>query len=400
MVSQKAGGTGSTGGQNTGVPYSSLSWTPHPKASVARGSFNAGGTDDDDLQDDLRAAFCHALIWVYTGSRPSAQKSIEIMNAWAQTLNIIQFDLTQYQDGKLLAGWTGTIFARAAELMRYTYTPQAGETALDVTNVKRVFNDVWWPRVGVGHSGVGFNTYTSMADTATQIAVFLDDSSKWNYATQYVRRIMPGLAYLTGDDNPWSWGGPQNLTYADGTVLNAPLGLPIPPDSVSPPDSNVYNRSNSSAVGFMTSWTKPTSLPNGLWGEMGRDMHHTAMGLAGISNACETAWHQGLDLYGEIQTRYTTTVELSTKFIYDRFVNNIDPPPGWPFAVSVSNAASKSYATSTQRAWGEIAYNHYARRRGLSLPNLTAYVNDYVRPSAYDADLHICYETLTSYGTP
>ena len=78
--------------------------------------------------DDARAAYTHALLWAYTGNQANANKAIEIMNAWSSTLTEIKFDQPRRPDngsqiwanGKLQAGWGGSLFARAAEIIRYT----------------------------------------------------------------------------------------------------------------------------------------------------------------------------------------------------------------------------------------------------------------------------------------
>ncbi len=385
---------------SAGTNLSSLSYTPHPHATIKRAS-GPEDPDDYDAVDDLAAALCHALIWNYKGTRANAQKSIEIMNAWAHTITEIIFDPSTSPGGKLLAGWTGTLFARAAELIRYTYTPTGNETPLDLAAVQDVLANVWWPKVSVGHSGPGFNWYMSFADSMMQIAVFLDDQTKFDRALAYIRQVLPGCIYMVGDNNPYSWAHPAGgtLTYSDNSVLSCPNGLPLVTKSVFSPDTNVYDRTTTNAATYMDTngaWFHPLSLPNGLWGETGRDFTHTGMGFGALGNVFETAWHQGVDLYSEFQTRVTTSIELTTGFIYTTFVNGDTSPTNWPFSKS---SDASSYATSTQRATFEILHHHYVTRRGLSLPNLTQYMSNYARANGYDRDLMINYETLTTYGT-
>ena len=380
-------------GANTGVAYGSASYTPTPRAWIGRGAYNGdGSTYDSDCMNDLRAALCHALIWYYKGTRASAQKSIEIMNGWATTLTEIKFDATNWADGKLLAGWTGTMFARAAELIKHTFTPTGGETALNVTAVQNVLINEWWPLIGFGHSGAGANTLTTMADAMIQIAVFLDDQAKFDSAVQFMRDQILGVIWMVGDDNPYAWADPRTFTYTSTSVtLTAPNGLPYAPKN------SQYDKEGLNYNNFMKNyWYQPTTLPSGLETETGRDFHHMAMGHAGIGNVCETAWHQGTDLYEEFRARLTASMELNTKFIYDTFVGKQNPPPGWPFA---TNATGSSGAT--QRETYRIPWNHYVNRRGLNLPNTTTYLNNYGLAATSTVDVAgICWETLTSYGTP
>ena len=58
---------------------------------------------------------------------------------------------------------------------------------------------------------------------------------------------------------------------------------------------------------------------------------------------------------------------------------------------------------TTNGAWKitwEIGYNHYANRLGISMPNTAKFLTDVVRPSHWRTTYFMCYETLTSYGTP
>jgi hypothetical protein len=60
-------------------------------------------------------AYSNALIWYITNDKKYAAKAIGIINAWSPVL--WDFD---YNDAKLLAGWTGHLFCNAAEILRYT----------------------------------------------------------------------------------------------------------------------------------------------------------------------------------------------------------------------------------------------------------------------------------------
>lgn len=358
--------------------FSSLSWVPKPWITVGRGSGGSPSEGDGDQQADGIAAYTHALIWYYTGNRASAQKAIEILNGWATTCTGIKFDTAVYSDGLLQAGWCGSIFPRSAEIMRYTFTPTGTETALNVAACKTFFANVFIPRVKNGWSGGAANWLQSMAEALMNCAIFNDDTTNFNLALANWRGWTPGSFWLVGDKNKW-----PNLN-----------GLPISPTGTN------YDSAGQSRAGFIGYWKNPTAAvpwPSGLEQETGRDPWHMTMGFGAAINACETARLQGVDLYGEQQTRLVTAMELNTKYLHDVYVDGIKPPTGWPFAANGNWGANP---TDVQRVPWEIGYNHFANRVGLSLPNTLALLTDYVRPSNYRAALHMCFETLSHYGTP
>ncbi len=363
-------------GTNSGMAYSSLSWTPHPIASVGRGSSGSPDQGASDLMTDSMAALVHALIWRLKGTRANASKACEIMNAWSGTINQILFDTSTWSDGKLLAGWTGTLFARSGEIMAYSsWTAGNGETAFNQTALQAKLKTIWVPLINTNWSGGGANWLASFVESMIQIGVFCDDRDVFNQGLSMWRGNVPGAFWMPGDTNRWS-------QLSSSTPPSS--GLPI-----SPPNT-MYDRSSTSASSLRSYWRNPIAWPAGLEGEIGRDFHHAAMGYAATFNAAETAWHQGVDLYGEEQNRLVTSCELFSKYIYDTIVGGVNPPPNWPFA---SNPTF--YNTATQRTTWELAYMHYAVRRGVSMPNTLALLNGYTRANTFDIDTFICCEELT-----
>src|SRR5581483_7309716 len=69
-----------------------------------------------DEQADSEAAYAQALAWYITGNRAYAENAIKIMNAWATTLTGGHTD----SNGPIQAAWTGAVWPRAAEIIRYS----------------------------------------------------------------------------------------------------------------------------------------------------------------------------------------------------------------------------------------------------------------------------------------
>jgi len=67
---------------------------------------------------DSEAAYGQALLWHITGDKAYARNAIRIMNAWSDTLTGGHTNA----NAQVQASWTGDVFPRAAEIIRYTYT--------------------------------------------------------------------------------------------------------------------------------------------------------------------------------------------------------------------------------------------------------------------------------------
>jgi hypothetical protein len=99
--------------------------------------------------------------------------------------------------------------------------------------------------------------------------------------------------------------------------------------------------------------------------ESGRDQSHTQMGLEFLANTCETAWTQGVDLYGALDNRllkgfeYTAKYNLGQKVPYEPFKS----VEGRYYYKRISEEAR-----GRLRPMYEKVYNHYHHRRGLDAP--------------------------------
>jgi len=130
-------------------------------------------------------------------------------------------------------------------------------------------------------------------------------------------------------------------------------------------------------------WFGQTShYVDGICEETCRDLGHTQYGLAATINAAETAYHQGIDLYGEQCRRITAAMEFHAALLTG------EPVPSW--------LCNGSLHMDQHPTW-EIGYNHYHNRLGLDLP-FTKKLITQIRPtgtSRHGADHHMVWETLT-----
>ncbi|MCA9582053.1 MAG: hypothetical protein KC416_09685, partial [Myxococcales bacterium] len=218
-------------------------------------------------------------------------------------------------------------------------------------------------------NGWGVNGRFSCADATVAIGIFVDDESVLAEGIEEFRRQMPASVHLVGDDT----SAYTNLS-----------GLPVPPQGT------IYDKADIPASTIHGLWFSPTKYVDGFAGETCRDMSHTMMGLGAMANLAEAARNQGIDLYGEVEQRLVAAYELHAGYIVDA-LDNKPPSSNW-----VCNTAINMGGTGYRLGW-EVAYNHFAGRRGLSLPKSQGLVQR-IRPSG--TGLHMNWETLTHGGTP
>lgn len=326
-------------------PYASLDYVPHPVESVDCGPYSDPDHGCSAEQGDAIAAYTHALLWVLTGDEGSAKKSVEIMDAWSSMLKTHTLSNALPQ-----SGWTGSVFTRAAEVMRYSYD---GWPTSSIDRFASMLKTAYLPitiagtastvggRYGLTANG---NWEAVMIEASTAIAVFTDDRATFDTALDMWRARTKSYIYLKSDG----------------------------PEPISPPGPQY------SGAKLVTFWGGQAQFSeDGMGQEACRDFHHLEYGFAGIVDTAETALIQGVDLYTEQGPRIVAGLEFNAQFL------NGTPIPSW--------LCNGMLDLKSGHSW-EIAYNEYANRQHLDLPNTKQFVAS-IRPT--DADHHMVWETLT-----
>lgn len=94
-----------------------LDWRPNPTEKIIRGGSCVWEPEPDNYSAayrDVATAYQCALVWKLTGNTAYADKSIEILNAWARVCKKVSGN----SNASLAAGLYGYEFANAAEIMR------------------------------------------------------------------------------------------------------------------------------------------------------------------------------------------------------------------------------------------------------------------------------------------
>jgi hypothetical protein len=309
-----------------------LDYAPQPRETVECGSNSRPDLGCKNEQADSEAAYAQALLWYITGNRAYAENAVKIMNAWSGTL----MGGHTNANGPVQASWTGDVWPRAAEIIRYTYK---GWPDADVARFQNMLTTQYLPSIIHGTCENG-NKELTMSEALINIGVFNDNRAAFDLGVKMWRGRAPAYIYLKSD-------GPK----------------PVEPPGCGP------------AIWGNKGFTP--ELTEGLLQESARDSGHANLALAGMVDAAETARQQGVDLYAEQGKRIVAALEFQAQYLPP---NNATPPESLEFHLHPT--------------W-EIAYNHFHDRLGYSLPKMAA-VLPANRPTGVNH--HMNWETLTHAG--
>ncbi|MGW7516077.1 alginate lyase family protein [Streptomyces sp. NPDC054796] len=319
--------------------YASASRTPKPRAVVECGSYSNPNYGCTDEREDAIAAYTNALAWYLTREDKYAKKAIELMDAWSAVIR----DHTN-SNAPLQTGWAGSVWPRAAEIIRYTYD---GWSQAD--RFRTMLRDVYLPEVVNGSHSNG-NWELSMMEAAVGISVHLEDKAAYDKAVARFLNRVPAYVYLT----------------SDGAL----------PRTV--PGSGLDTRDE-----IVRYWQGQSTFADGLTQETCRDLTHTGYGLSAVSHVAETSRIQGASLYPQVGERlrhglgFQSTYEVGT------------PVPSWLCGGSLDLGLGPVT---------EVGFNALHHREGHAMTN-TEKLTERQRPAGSN-NLFVAWETLTHAENP
>ncbi|MFJ5228124.1 alginate lyase family protein [Streptomyces sp. NPDC088400] len=297
----------------TANAHAQSGWKARPQATVIRGGT---GENYGTLYNDIHAAYQNALRWKIGGTGAHGDTARDILNAWSATLTTV----TGNADRFLAAGIYGWQFAQAAELMR-------GYSGFDLDRFRRMMVNVFYPLNNQflnQHNDACITNYWANWDLCNMasimaIGILDDDGAKYDQAVNYFKNgagngaVQKAIPFLHND---------QGLAQ---------------------------------------------------WQESGRDQGHTMMGMGQMGAICEMAWSQGDDLYGYDGNRFMKAAQYVAKYNLGQDVpfTKYTWGSGQNCAYNEHTAVSSASRGQTRPVWDMLHY-HYARRRGLSVPYITA----------------------------
>ncbi|MEO5913776.1 MAG: alginate lyase family protein [Luteolibacter sp.] len=311
-------------------------WTLFIKDPKAQDNYKARPAADmgsrQRAQDDATAMYYNALRWYISGEKSNAECAVRIANDWASTVHEKPY-------GDDLSGIPIGSFALAAEVLRV----YPGWAKGDFDKFKEMMVKYWYPKSSdflknhgngpVSRSWANWDACNMLA--VLGIGVLCDDRPKFHEAVEYFKNG-PGM----------------------GSIRNA----------------------------------VPFLYPDGLgqWQESGRDWAHTMGGQGLLSEFCQVAWNQNLDLFGYDDNRLLKGGEYAAQYTLWKSV---------PFTYYTNaDNANQSYVSTNYKGrlaatHFELLYNHYVVRKGLKAPNVKLFA-EMKRPEPGEIDI-FGYGTLT-----
>ncbi|GGT23076.1 alginate lyase family protein [Streptomyces griseoviridis] len=300
----------------TSNAHAQSGWTPRPRATVVRGGTRENYTM---LYNDIHAAYQNALRWRIGGTTANGDTAVAILNAWASQLKAVEGNADRF----LAAGIYGWQFANAAELVR-------DHADFDLDAFKKMMLDVFYPMNDdflTHHNDAYITNYWANWDLCNvgslmAIGILCDDRAKFRRAVQYMK---------TGAGN--------------GSL---PHAVPF-----------LYEDVDGYALGQ--------------WQESGRDQGHTLMGMGQMGAICEMAWNQKVDLYGWDDNRFMKAAQYVAKYNLGQDVpfTTYTWGTGQRGSMMSQTVISEAGRGGVRPVWDLLHY-HYARRRRLDVPYITA----------------------------
>jgi hypothetical protein len=308
----------------------SLDGKPNPQVGVYRADSTKYA-----MYRDIQRAWCLALRWRLSDDTRYADKAVETLDAWANTLQVIGTvppGSTAHDDHTfiLLAGMQGHQWAQSGEILRgYSGWP-AESLARFQDMLLRVFAGISEGRLKNPSLGSHANWDMSSLCGALAIGVFCDRPDLYRLACDYYAGNNRGKLTMFGN----------------GSVVHS-----------------VY-------------YMHPGHM--GQWEESGRDQGHSTLGMSLGGDLLEMAWNQGDDLYGMHNNRFLAAAEyVARSNLLDENGNTYPMPyareqdPSQPHTW-LWTQVNQSFQHG-RNAWEPI-FNHYVNRMGLAAPNVARMV--------------------------
>jgi len=295
--------------------HAQLTYSPSPVVKLIRGGSSVEEPQPDNYSaafNDAAAAYQTAIRWKITGDVAYANKSIQILNAWANTCTSISGDSNKV----LGAGIYGYQFANAAEIMR-TYS---GWSATDFDKFKTWMKTVFLPISKdflVRHNNTCISHYWANWDLCSilnvmSIGVLTDDADLYNTAVTYLKNGIGNGQLIKA-----VW-----YDHKDGTAQIQ---------------------------------------------ESGRDQGHTLLCVGFLSDIAQSTWNQGDDFYSYNDNLILKGAEYAAKYNFTTLTIPFQP---YNNCDNVNHVVNSADARGGIRPIWNAIYNHYLIRKGLSVDAL------------------------------
>lgn len=203
------------------------------------------------MEQDFSAIYQNALMWVLTGEKAHAEKSLGLLLGYAGVLKRIP----ETNDAPLLVGLEGLKIIYATEMLRHTYKKM---TVSQFNEISRMIRNIFLP---VMENFYHRKPYTNGNWGPIVTKAYMAAAILWDNEEMYDRAVD---FYLHANDN--------------GTIAH-------------------YISGNTGQIQ-----------------ESGRDQGHSMLGIGALATVCEIAWQQGDDLYSALDNRLMKGFEYVAKY--------------------------------------------------------------------------------------
>ena len=339
------------------VDLGSLWYVGRPQ-ELTTANKTANVTAIDIFREDGFAAYTHALLYAATADDRHAALAAALMDGWATAWTVpvgLEYGLQ--------IAWAAAVWPRAAEIVRHAWP--AGWPGAEAFGA--MLRAMVLPMVDEGASTNG-NIGLVMTEAMAAIAVFTDDRPTFESAIARWRGQAAAYLYVASD-GPTPRRPPAQRYLAHTSPVCDP----------SCNDTEMVAYWHGQAVyGY-----------DGLCQETCRDLGHVQLGFATLVNTAETAFHQGIDLYAEEQSRLISAAELHASLLRQEPPPHHQPVPPWLCQGKLRLDANGS-------TW-DMLRHHYTGRRGVPLPKVSALLHARGERRDFCWD-HMCWETFTHGG--
>lgn len=203
------------------------------------------------MEQDFSAVYQNAVMWALTRREAHAEKSLEILMGYAETLKRIP----ETNDAPLLAGLEGLKIIYATEMLHHTYQKM---TAHQLEKINGMIRNVFLP---VMENFYNRKPYTNGNWGPIVTKAYMAAAILWDNEEMYDKAVN---FYLHANDN--------------GTITHYISGV------------------------------------TGQIQESGRDQGHSMLGIGALATVCEMAYQQGDDLYSAFDNRLLKGFEYVAKY--------------------------------------------------------------------------------------
>lgn len=293
-------------------PHDSVNYVPHPVAIVYRGRADGHFQENySRLYNDLAAAYALALDWRISNDNSRAEKSVQILTAWADALKAVDGTSDKY----LASGIYGYQFAVIAETLRGSNALSAKDKSKIDSLLLSVFKTMNEDFLRY-HNNMKADHYWANWDLSNiaslmAIGIFTDRRDLYDEAVNY---------YLHGNGN--------------GSIEHA-------------------------------AWK---TYPDGLaqWQESGRDQAHTKMGLGLAGLICQMAYKQGDPLFDAYNHRLLDAARYVARYNMGSHV------PFTPYHNSdVTQISISEISRGQDRPIWALFYGYYIQKKRLYAPEIS-----------------------------